>query len=477
MTKYELTVRPTQEHWQQLNRLSREWITQSRNTDRPDRLQTETAIGELYDWLRLERPTIVWCQNPWQLLVMPGILSCILRSEELSAKLPELTESAPSQWLALWRQLQSQSDTISQKVKNWPLVELFEPIKDPDTGNLQRTSKDFFRALRVADFFVDLSPQLTLRYEDFILQLSSGCYLNLTTSCFDAIKTGCLDPFSREGGSLSRRQIHSDLNRTLNWQRLVDELQPHTTPQTQTEFAPSWQRGPVDSYLVSPWHEADQLLKASLNNVWWGSWTSNWLPVYQFLFSTFDLPSADAETLRELNCWLELARQATAYVFFKRICFVCTRPTSLSSDEHGRAHNETQAAVEFPDEYKLFSWHGTTVPERVITCPEQITIKAIENMHNIEVRRVMIERFGGGRFITESGAKKIHEDEFGTLYCKSIPQDEPLVMVKVLNKTAEPDGSFREYFLRVPPTMTKARDAVAWTFAMKASEYSPNLET
>src|ERR1700723_4060511 len=124
MTKYELTVRPTQEHWQQLNRLSREWITQSRNTDRPDRLQTETAIGELYDWLRLERPTIVWCQNPWQLLVMPGILSCILRSEELSAKLPELTESSPSQWLALWRQLQIQSDTIFQKVKNWPLVEL-----------------------------------------------------------------------------------------------------------------------------------------------------------------------------------------------------------------------------------------------------------------------------------------------------------------------------------------------------------------
>jgi hypothetical protein len=477
MTRYELTLSPTQEHWQQLNGLCRHWIAQSRKTDRPDRLQTERAIGKLYDWLQLERPAIVWCENPWQLLVMPGICSCILRSKQLCAQLPQLTDSAPSQWLALWQQLQSQSDSIFHNLKDWSHHELFEPIKDPNTGNLKRTSKDFFRALRVTNFFVDLSPQLTLRYEDFILQLSSGCYLNLSPKSFDAIKAGSLDPLTREGGSSSRRQIHSDLNGTLDWQRLVDEVQPHMTPKTQAELAPSLQRGAVDPYLVSPFHEAEQVLKAALNNVWWGSWTSNWLPVYELLFSSFELPSADAETRRELDCWLDLARRATAYVFFKRICFVCTRPTTLSADELGRAHHDERAAVEFPDGYKLFSWHGITVPESVITCPDKITIKAIANMRNIEVRRVMIERFGGGRFITESGAKKIHEDEFGVLYCQSIPQDEPLVMVKVINKTAEPDGSYKEYFLRVPPTMVKARDAVAWTFGMRAAEYCPNPET
>jgi hypothetical protein len=31
----------------------------------------------------------------------------------------------------------------------------------------------------------------------------------------------------------------------------------------------------------------------------------------------------------------------------------------------------------------------------------------------------------------------------------------------------------RDYVLRVPPTMNSAREAVAWTFGMKAEEYQP----
>ena len=52
-----------------------------------------------------------------------------------------------------------------------------------------------------------------------------------------------------------------------------------------------------------------------------------------------------------------------------------------------------------------------------------------------------------------------------------------IVMVKVRNSTPEPDGSVKDYWLRVPPDMKTARSAVAWTFGMERNEYAPMMET
>jgi hypothetical protein len=55
--------------------------------------------------------------------------------------------------------------------------------------------------------------------------------------------------------------------------------------------------------------------------------------------------------------------------------------------------------------------------------------------------------------------------------------DEPIVLVHVTNATPEPDGSLKKYVLRVPPTMARARQAVAWTFGMREDRYRPTRET
>ena len=89
----------------------------------------------------------------------------------------------------------------------------------------------------------------------------------------------------------------------------------------------------------------------------------------------------------------------------------------------------------------------------------------------------MIDRYGLEQFLIDANAAEVHRDDFGILYCKEIPGDELLVVVKVVNSTPEPDGSFKDYFLRVPPSMERARQAVAWTFGKEENEYSPALQT
>lgn len=53
----------------------------------------------------------------------------------------------------------------------------------------------------------------------------------------------------------------------------------------------------------------------------------------------------------------------------------------------------------------------------------------------------------------------------------------PLVMVEVINSTPEPDGTSKRYFLRTDPSCRTARQAIAWTWGMKAKEYCPEIET
>ena len=149
-----------------------------------------------------------------------------------------------------------------------------------------------------------------------------------------------------------------------------------------------------------------------------------------------------------------------------------------------RLHCESHAAVENAIE-NLYFIHGVMVPAFVVVRPDWITTKHIEDETNAEVRRILIERYGQARYLLDSKAEKIHEDDFGTLYHKEIPNDEPLVMVKVVNSTAEPDGTFKDYFLRVNPELRPlldnqqlgarqpltARNAVASTFGLRGEDY------
>jgi hypothetical protein len=108
---------------------------------------------------------------------------------------------------------------------------------------------------------------------------------------------------------------------------------------------------------------------------------------------------------------------------------------------------------------------------------ELFTLKDIDETRNIEARRLMIELYGMGKYLADKRARVMQKDEYGELYYIPQRDDEPLIVVKVINSTPEPDGTFREYFLRVPPDTKTAREGVAWSFEMNESDYAPSIQT
>lgn len=101
----------------------------------------------------------------------------------------------------------------------------------------------------------------------------------------------------------------------------------------------------------------------------------------------------------------------------------------------------------------------------------------IQGSRNATIRARLFEAVGVETLVLEYG-ECIGHDEIGTLW--RLEQDdwpEPILMVGVVNSTPEPDGSFRDYFLRVPPNIETPREAVAWTFGVESEQYELAVQT
>ena len=160
------------------------------------------------------------------------------------------------------------------------------------------------------------------------------------------------------------------------------------------------------------------------------------------------------------------------------ICVMTERPSILGTDDAGRLHNEKGPCVKYSDGWALHCVHGMTVPTRLISFLREKSFAAIAIERNVEIRRMMLDLYGVERFLRDSGAEMIHKDECGSLYARTGDvSPDPVVFVCVLNATPELDGHYRQYFIRVPPTVRTAREAVAWTFGLTADEYCPMRET
>ena len=182
-------------------------------------------------------------------------------------------------------------------------------------------------------------------------------------------------------------------------------------------------------------------------------------------------------------------------------CIISDRPELLLVDDQNRPHNDNGPFCRWRDGSALYSVHGVRVPMWLIEHPELLTIEKIEAQENAEVKRVMIERYGVSAYLTDSNAEELHRDDFGILYRKEVKDDETIVMVKVVNSTPEPDGTFKDYWLRCDPQLRPlacpdwsaeeqaaftekqkpqamtAKNAVASTFGLRGEDYNPLIET
>jgi len=190
-----------------------------------------------------------------------------------------------------------------------------------------------------------------------------------------------------------------------------------------------------------------------------------------------DAEPANGPALRTLAQLAQVARRVHWWWPFADTAILCERPSAVHLDERGRLHHGDGPALVYPDGFALYRWRGVTIGEGFAQTLAALTPEVIRREPNAELRRIMLEHYGHDRYIVDSGAQPLQEDETGRLWQVRLPGDEPVTMVEVVNSTAEPDGTFNTYWLRVPPNTRTARAAVAWTFGLSEEEYRPHVQT
>ncbi|MFF2330552.1 MULTISPECIES: DUF6745 domain-containing protein [unclassified Streptomyces] len=173
----------------------------------------------------------------------------------------------------------------------------------------------------------------------------------------------------------------------------------------------------------------------------------------------------------------EVAGQAGWWWPYERVVVISERPEALHRDEAGRLDRGDGPALAYRDGFALYAWRGMPVPADFLAELSSLTPQRIREEENAELRRVMLEFYGYDRYLSESGAEPVHQDETGILWRIALDGDEDVAMVEVVNSTPEPDGTHRTYWLRVPPSTRTAKDGVAWTFGLQGEAYAPLRQT
>lgn len=122
-------------------------------------------------------------------------------------------------------------------------------------------------------------------------------------------------------------------------------------------------------------------------------------------------------------------------------------------------------------------WAGVNIDRRIAFRPETIEVDEVLGERNAERRRVLLDRYGYGRFLQDADAQVLDKDKDPggprQLLRLKLAGDEDLVAMSCFCPSTG-----RQYIIRVPPTTPSCRHAAAWIAGFDdPNNYQPVQET
>lgn len=188
------------------------------------------------------------------------------------------------------------------------------------------------------------------------------------------------------------------------------------------------------------------------------------LAFYHFLHEAF-----------EPNSFIHLARfneLVSGYSLRRTKTWLVRKPTLLQRDEQGRFHSDKGMCLRYRDGWGFYAWHGVRTSEKLILHPEHFTKEDWLREHNPEVRRAVQERIGNDRFVELVGGTRIDQGTQGELIAVDLGNDPEEVAHYIHVRDA---STQRLYYRRVPPSIKRADEAVAWTSGVDEQDYQPAM--
>ena len=113
-----------------------------------------------------------------------------------------------------------------------------------------------------------------------------------------------------------------------------------------------------------------------------------------------------------LQIWERFIKKV-GYVFLvDHVCVYTNRPSEIHFNDQGEGHCEDGPYIKFRrgEKSNVYGINGVVVPKHVVMEPEKIDLKMIDDEQNAEIKRIMIERMGIGKYLEVTKAEVIDGD-------------------------------------------------------------------
>lgn len=199
--------------------------------------------------------------------------------------------------------------------------------------------------------------------------------------------------------------------------------------------------------------------RPSLADVAYGQHDASWLSLYAYYREVLGLK----EETDDLVPLMALCQSSGWVLMLEGQAVLSERHTTLHLDPNtGLPHSLNGPAIAYPDGWSLYSVRGVTVPEAWVRGKASLDIKLALTHPNVEERAAAAELIGWDRVLKELKSRVVDvetspEYDYGKLLEVDLPDEPNQRFLEVLCATG------RTMVLRVPPTMTTARQANAWS--------------
>lgn len=220
-----------------------------------------------------------------------------------------------------------------------------------------------------------------------------------------------------------------------------------------------------------------QVMKKSINNLHIGSFWAGWGAYVSFFR---DICSWTNPVLRKFEISEKLIISCGPIWWHQDVMIISDRPCLINLDERNRLHSETGPSIAYRDGWKLYHWHGTSVPEHWIEQRDKLDPIEVLKTDNIEQRAAGAAIVGWPKMVSRLNRKIIDGDpntDIGALIELTLPGiNEP---GRFLQAICPRNGIIVEGVPRISDIDNKpietAIAAQAWRDGLPASEYQHPL--
>ncbi len=164
--------------------------------------------------------------------------------------------------------------------------------------------------------------------------------------------------------------------------------------------------------------------------------------------------------------WL-IARNSGWWWPFENTVILTERPSNIMLDKIGRFHCKDGPAIEYPDGFKLYFWHGFILPENqqyfIKDHSKLVSADSVDREEDPQIQLIKLEVYGYEKYLKERPHKIIHEGTQAGQRKKLIEVRVGHKTLKILNtidNSTEAQSLSRSHFMRVGDNVKRVEDAI-----------------